>query len=254
MKRQFFIVALALVFGLKIAQAKQILTVAAAADLKFALDAFNAHFQKEHRDYTVRVTYGASGNLFAQADNGAPFDLFLSADANYPRQLLLRKKADSSSFFLYGIGHLVLWAPKSSKISIKNGFTALLGPKVGKIAIANPQHAPYGRAAQAALKKAGIYEKLKGKLVRGENVAQAAQFVQSGAADAGIIALSLALSHPMKAQGQFWTVPTQWYPRLEQGGVILKKAPNVAGARLFRRELTGKKGRAILQKFGFSFN
>ncbi len=253
MKKLFFVLCFALVAA-QIAQAKQIITVAAAADLKFALDAFNRQFQKGYPDYLVRVTYGSSGNLFAQADNGAPFDLFLSADATYPRQLIARKKADGSSFFLYGIGHLVLWAPKSSKIQVKNGFAALLEAQVKKIAIANPQHAPYGRAAQAALKKAGIYEKIKSKLVFGENVAQTAQFVQSGAADAGLIALSLALSPTMKAQGQFWNVPTKLYPRLEQGGVILQKAPNAAGARLFRQELSGKKGRAILQKFGFSFN
>ena len=243
-----------LLCAIQTAQAKQALTIAAAADLKFALDAFKAQFQKEHPDYLVRATYGSSGNLFAQADNGAPFDLFLSADANYPRQLIARKKAEASSFFLYGIGHLVLWAPKSSKIQVKNGFAALLGPQVTKFAIANPQHAPYGRAAEAALKKAGIYEKIKDKIVRGENVVQTAQFVQSGAADAGIIALSLALSPTLKAQGQFWQVPTNLYPRLEQGGVILNKAPNASGARLFRQELTSKNGRAILQKFGFSFN
>lgn len=252
MKKSFFAIALLLSL-MTVAQAKQNLTVAAAADLKFALDAFNARFEKDHPDYEVRVTYGASGNLFAQADNGAPFDLFLSADANYPRQLIEKKKADGKSFFLYGIGHLVLWAPKTSKIKVKSGFNALLSPQIRKIAIANPQHAPYGRAAEAALKKAGVYDKIKDKLVFGENVAQTAQFVQSGAADAGLIALSLALSPTMKAQGQFWNVPTKMYPRLEQGGVILSSSQNMAGARLFRQELMSKKGRAILKQFGFSF-
>ena len=112
-------------------------------------------FQKAHPDISVRVIYGASGNLFAQAENGAPFDLFLSADANYPRQLIAHKKADGKSFFLYGIGHLVLWAPKSSKVDVKNGFAALLGPQIKKIAIANPQHAPYGRAAAGGTEKSG---------------------------------------------------------------------------------------------------
>ena len=229
MKRQFFLLCAVLLCLINGTQAKQTITVAAAADLKFALDAFNSQFQKAHPDFSVRVIYGASGNLFAQAENGAPFDLFLSADANYPRQLIAHNKADEKSFFLYGIGHLVLWAPKSSKVDVKNGFEALLGPQIKKIAIANPKHAPYGRSAEAALKKAGVYEQIKSKLVRGENVAQATQFVQSGNADAGLIALSLALSPTLKAQGTFWDVPAKLYPRLEQGGIILKEGAQCSG-------------------------
>ena len=228
------------------------ITVAAAADLQFALGDFIAQFEKDHPDVKIKAIYGASGSLFAQIDNGAPFDLFLAADAKYPQQLIESKKADGGSLFLYAVGHLVLWAPKDAKVDVKQGFGALLDARVRKIAIANPATAPYGRAALAALQKAGVYEQIKDKIVLGENIMQTAQFVQSGAADAGVIALSLALAPPMKTQGTFWNVPLDWYPRLEQGGVILKNAPNAADAKLFCAELTGKRGRKILQRYGFS--
>ena len=146
----------------------------------------------------------------------------------------------------------MFWTRSDAKVDVKQGFGALLDARVRKIAIANPATAPYGRAALAALQKAGVYEKIKDKLVLGENIMQTAQFVQSGAADAGVIALSLALSPPMKAQGAFWNVPLAWYPRLEQGGVILKNAPNAADAKLFCAELNAKSGRRILQRYGFS--
>lgn len=234
------------------AQNSETVAVAAASDLKFALDEYIAQFEKERPGTKIRATYGASGSLFAQIDNGAPFDVYLAADAKYPRQLIENKKADSGSLFLYAVGHLVLWAPKDAKVDMKQGFRALLDARVRKIAIANPATAPYGRAAQAALQKAGIYEQIKDKLVLGENIAQTAQFVQSGAADAGIIALSLALAPTMKAQGKYWNVPLELYPRLEQGGVILQGAPNAAGAKLFCAGLTGKRGRKILQRYGFT--
>lgn len=159
------------------------ITVAAAADLSFALNDIVQEFYKEHPDAKVSVAYGSSGNLFAQIDNGAPFDVFLSADIDFPRKLIENKKAAADSLFSYAVGRVVVWVPNDSPVNVeKLGIEALLAPSVRKIAIANPEHAPYGRAAVAAMKKFGVYDKVSGKLVLGENIAQAAQFVESGAA------------------------------------------------------------------------
>src|SRR5262249_45950342 len=152
--------------------------------------------------------------------------------------------------FLYAVGHLVVWVPKDSAVDLEGkGTKALLDDRVRKIAIANPNHAPYGRAAEAALKKLGVYEKVKGKIVNGENVAQAAQFVEAGWADAGVIALSLALSPAMQNKGRYWEVPQDAFPRLEQGGVILSWAQDRKAAETLRDFLSGEKGKAVLKRF-----
>ncbi len=228
------------------------LLVAAAADLKFALDEVIAGFGKTHPQVTVKATYGSSGNLFAQIIQGAPFDLFLSADASFPRKLIATGKGEESDFFLYGIGRIVVWVPKSSPIDVeKEGIRALLCSTVKKIAIANPEHAPYGRAAVAALKHFGVHDGVTNKLVLGENVAQTAQFVGSGAADIGVIALSLAVAPKLKATGRYWEVPANAHPQLEQGGVVLTGGKNAAAARALRVMLMGKEGRAVLARYGF---
>ncbi|HEX5269878.1 MAG TPA: molybdate ABC transporter substrate-binding protein [Gemmataceae bacterium] len=226
--------------------------VAAAADLKFALDDAVTAFRARHPDIEVQVTYGASGNFYAQLSNRAPFDLFLSADIDYPRKLVEQGLADRDSEFLYAVGHLVLWVPNSSPLDVQGrGIDALLDPSIKKIAIANPKHAPYGRAAEAALKSLGVYDRVKEQLVLGENVAQAAQFAQTGAADAGVFALSLALAPPLRNDGRYWEVPPDAYPRLEQGGVILTWAQDRPAAEALRSFLTGDEGRAILKRYGF---
>jgi molybdate transport system substrate-binding protein len=226
--------------------------VAAAADLKFAFEDLTKAFRTKHADIVVLSTYGASGEFFAQLSNGAPFDLFLSADVTYPRKLIEQGQGVKDSEFIYAIGHLVVWLPKASTLDLdKRGLAALADPAVRKIAIANPRHAPYGRAAEAALKHTGVYEQIKDRLVFGENVAQAAQFAESGAADVGLIALSLALAPPLRDRGRHWDVPADAYPRLEQGGVILKGAKDMAAAQALRDFLTSDEGRAVLDKFGF---
>jgi len=228
------------------------ITIGAAADLKFALDQIVADFQKPHPNVTVKVSYGSSGNLFAQIENGAPFDMFLSADIDFPRKLIEQRKADADSLFSYAIGRVVLWVPNGSSIDVgKLGMSALLDPSIRKIAIANPDHAPYGRAAVAAMKKLGVYDKVAHKLVLGENIAQAAQFAQSKSADIGLIALSLALSPKMSSEGHYWEVPLDAYPRLEQGGVILSATKQPGLARAFRGSITGPQGRATLRRYGF---
>jgi len=228
------------------------ITIAAAADLKFALDEIALGFQTQHPDAKIITTYGSSGNLFAQIDNGAPFDLFLSADIDFPRKLIENKKAVADSLFSYATGRVIIWVPKESPIDVKKlGIEALLSPSVRKIAIANPEHAPYGGAAVAAMKKLGVYDKVSDKLVLGENIAQAAQFVESKAADIGVIALSLAVSPKMKDEGRYWEVPLDAYPRLEQGGVILAASKQPDLAREFRAALVGPQGRETLRRYGF---
>lgn len=226
--------------------------VAAAADLQFALDDVIQSFRARHPGIATKVSYGASGNLYAQLCNRAPFDIYLSADVSYPRKLVEAGLADKDSEFLYAVGHLVLWVPDSSSLDVKElGIKALLQPAARKIAIANPKHAPYGRAAEAALKSLGVYDQVKDRLVFGENIAQTAQFVQSGAADAGILALSLALAPALHDQGRYWEVPLEAYPRLEQGGVILSWASDRQAAEELRSFLLGDEGKAVLKRYGF---
>jgi molybdate transport system substrate-binding protein len=227
--------------------------VAAAADLKFALDDVAEEFRAKHPGIKVSVTYGSSGTLYAQLANEAPFDLFLSADIDYPRRLAEQGRAVQGSEFLYAVGHLVVWVPNGSKLDLdKLGIRAVTDPSVRRVALANPRTAPYGRAAEAALRRLGVYDEVKGRLAFGENIAQAAQLVESGGADVGLIALSLALSPPMREKGRYWPVPLDAYPRLEQGGVILAGAADAEAARRLRAFLTGAEGRAILKRYGFT--
>ena len=226
--------------------------VAAAADLKFAFDEVASEFQKKNPDIKITITYGSSGNFYAQLSNKAPFDLFLSADIAYPRKLTDSDLAVKESEFVYAVGHIVVWVPNSSKLDLdKLGIQAVTDPSVKKLAIANPRHAPYGRAAEAALKKLGVYDEVKDRLVLGENIAQTAQFVASGNAAAGIIALSLALAPAMREKGRYWMVPLDAYPRLEQGGVILTWAQDREAAQALRAFMTDRAGRAILKRYGF---
>ena len=228
--------------------------VAAAADLKFAMDEIVEAFRREHPAIGVQVTYGSSGNFYAQLSNHAPFDIFFSADVDYPRRLIREGVALADSEFLYGVGRLVVWVPRTSPIEVeKLGMQALLSPSVRRIAIANPRHAPYGRAAEAAMKNLGVYDQVKARLVLGDSVMQAAQFVDSGGAEVAIISHSLALVPPLRDKGRFWEVPLNAYPRREQGGVILSWAQDRAAAEAFRDFVLSEGGRAILLRHGFQF-
>jgi len=226
--------------------------VAAASDLKFALEDVLVGFRTKHPDIRVETTYGSSGNFFAQLQNRAPFDVFFSADMTYPMRLIEGGHARRGSEFMYAHGRLVLWAPADSKVDVeKLGMQALVEPEVRKVAIANPQHAPYGRAAEAAMKKAGLYDRVQSKLVLGENIAQTAQFVESGSVDLGLIALSLALSAPMKGKGRYWEVPEYMHPTLEQAGVILTWAKDLGAAEELRAFVMSPEGRSVLERYGF---
>lgn len=226
--------------------------VAAATDLKFALDEAVDVFRARHPNIKLQVTYGSSGNLYAQLVNHAPFDVFLSADVDYPHRLVREGLASEGDEFVYGVGRIVIWVPRSSSIDVeKLGMQSLLNPAVRKIAIANPRHAPYGRAAEAAMKSTGVYEQVKNRLVLGDTVLQAGQFVESGNADIGVISRSHALAPSLRDKGRFWEVPLDAYPRRVQGGVILSWVQSRSAADALRNFMLGEEGRTILRRFGF---
>ena len=228
------------------------LNVAAASNVQYALDKLITEFHAKQPDILVKVTYGSSGNFYAQLQNKAPFDLFFSADMEFPRKLAEAGLALDSKVFFYAAGRLALWTLKTSPLELEQlGMQALLAPSVIKIAIANPLHAPYGAAAVTAMKSSKVYEQIESKLVYGENIAQTAQFVQSGAADIGIIALSQAIAPQMLEVGHYWEVPVDSYPRLEQGGIILNWTEEAEDARTFRDFVLGDSGRKVLAQFGY---
>jgi molybdate transport system substrate-binding protein len=229
-----------------------VVRIAAAADMRFAMDEIIDAFRQKHPTIRVDVTYGSSGNFYAQLSNHAPFDIFFSADVDYPRRLIREGAALANTEFLYGIGRLVIWVPRASPIDIeKLGMKSLLDPSVKKIAIANPHHAPYGRAAVSAMQSTGVYDQVKDRIVFGDSVMQTAQFVESGGADIGLISHSLALAPTLREKGRYWEVPLAAYPRREQGGVILAWARDNSAAHALRDFVLGDAGKAILRRYGF---
>jgi molybdate transport system substrate-binding protein len=225
--------------------------LAAAADLRFALNELIRRFEERHH-IVVNASYGSSGTLYAQLLNEAPFDMFLSADIEYPRRLAARHLTVPDSEFTYAIGRLVAWVPSSSTLDVgRRGLEVIADPSVAHVAIANPEHAPYGRAAVEAMQAAGVYETVKRKLVFGENVEQALQFAQTEAADVGIVALSLAVAPTVRAHGRYVDIPLNSYAQITQGGAILRWAADLASARAFRAFLISREGRAVLEAYGF---
>jgi len=223
--------------------------VAAAADLKFAMDSLIKVFSSTRGNPGVKTVFGSSGNFFEQISNGAPFDLFFSADLDYPRKLQ-DQKLTLGPVTAYGTGHLVLWSKKIDPSGA--GINTLLDPTLTKIAIANPAHAPYGRRAEESLRYYKLYDKIKDRLVIGENISQTAEFVRSGAADIGILALSLALSPALQQQGgKYWLIPEESHQPLQQGYVLLQHARNNTGAEKFAAFMATPTAIAILKKFGF---
>ena len=227
--------------------------IAAASDLKFALEELLADFQQKNPGIHIKATYGSSGNFFAQLTNKAPFDLYLSADVDYPRKLIEAGRAIRESEFTYATGHLVLWVPKDSELKVEEkGIQTLFDASVKKISIANPKHAPYGRAAVASLKSLAVYEQVEGRLVLAENIAQAAQFIETGAADIGLISRSLAMAPTMKDKGRSWPIPETAHPPIVQSGVILNWVQDREAAEKVRSYLISDDGMAILKKYGFT--
>jgi molybdate transport system substrate-binding protein len=228
------------------------LTIAAAADLSSALKDIGDSFEK-NTGVHLRLSFGASGALTQQIENGAPFDLFFSADMGYPQQLIKDSQAEDSSLYEYAVGKLVLWVPADSALDVEHqGMQALLDPSVKKISIANPQHAPYGRAAVEALKHAGLYDRLSDRFVMGENISQAAQFVESGNTQAGFVALAHAVAPSMQGKGKYWIVPADYYAPLAQGVVILSRSSHKKEAEQFLQYFKTKPVSETLQKYGFT--
>ena len=232
---------------------RTIVAVAAAANLKFAFDELESEFEQQHPKFDAVITYGSSGHFFAQLTQGAPFDIFFSADANFPQQLVERKLASEDSTFTYAHGRIVVWVRNESVLDLDRlGLHAVVDPSVRKIAIANPRLAPYGVAAQQALNSHGLYEEARDRFVLGENITQAAHFVESGAADVGILALSLAVAPRMQQNGRFWEIPADAYEPIQQAGVILNSSSRPQAAEMFRDFVTRPEGQAILARFGYS--
>lgn len=243
--------ALLLLFAGSFASAQEI-TVAAASDMSAALPAIVAAYSKK-TGTTVKLSFGASGNLTNQIRNGAPFDVFFSADEGFPHQLIDEGLASGSTLYRYAVGRLVLWVPNDSTLDLsKLGIKALLDPSVKKIAIANPATAPYGRAAVEALRHFGIYDQISDKLVIGENISQAAQFVESGNAQAGLVALSHALAPAMKGKGRYWAMPLDAYPTLNQAAVVLSKSKQQSAAQEFLEFLRTAEATSLLASYGFT--
>lgn len=227
------------------------ITVAAASDLQGVLPEIAARFERES-GVKSRLTFGSSGTFFAQIQNGAPFDLLLSADIDYPRRLEQAGLTAPGTLYQYAIGQIVLWTATRNQALVVGGLPGLTSANVRRIAIANPEHAPYGRAAVAALKSAGIYEQVRAKLVLGENISQAAQFVQSGNADVGIVARSIVSIPRVAAEGVAIDIPSTSYPPIEQGAVVIKAAKNQDAARRFLAFLRTPAPIVLLRRFGFT--
>jgi molybdate transport system substrate-binding protein len=246
----FLFLALLLLCARPITAQKRQIRVAAASDLQAIMPRVAKAFEDQQR-ISVEVTYGSSGNFFAQIRNGAPFDVFFSADSEFPARLVAGNLADPSSALVYAVGSLVLWVPANSQCEPQNEkWNCLLQPGVAKIALANPAHAPYGRAAVSAVQSAHIYDQIRAKLVLGENVSQAAQFVQSGNAQAGLLAFS-QMQVPALRSGKYWRIPKESYPPIEQTVVSLKSARDKPAADDFIAFVTQGPGRTILQQSGF---
>jgi molybdate transport system substrate-binding protein len=226
------------------------LRIAAAADLQFAMAEIIAAFAKKDPGTKVAATYGSSGRFRSQILEGAPFDLFFAADTENPAAVAQGKKA-AGVVFPYATGRLSLWAPRTSALALDGGLSVLKNAAVRKVAIGNAAHAPYGRIAEEAIRKAGLQDAVAKKLVRGDSIAQAAQFVESGAADVGLIAASLAESPVLKAKGKTVPVDEGLYTPLRQSGVVIK-GPREKEARRFQEFFLGEEGRRILRAYGLS--
>ena len=224
------------------------ITIAAAADLKFAMDEIVIGFKQSHPGNEVEVIYGSSGKFHTQIRQGAPYDLYFSADIGYPRELA-EKGLSASEVKPYAVGRIVLWS--NSIDASKMTLASLTDPKISRIAIANPKHAPYGKRAEEALRASGLWDKVQPKLVFGENIAHTAQFIQTGNAQIGIIALSLAVNPELAKKGGYYLISDRFHQPLEQGYVITKRGANNQLAKQFAEHMSSKETRRIMTKYGF---
>lgn len=237
--------------GLSGLHAASQVTVAAAANLVYVLESLKSEFKAAHPDISLETITGASGNLFAQTKSGAPYDVFLSADVDYPRKLIEAGLADPSTLSIFARGRLVFWSGHSP-VAERDLSATLSDPEMKKIALANPKTAPYGRAAQQVLERLGAWKPDSTRWVYGENISQTAQFVESGNADGGFVALSLVLSPRLKGKASYLEIPESWHEPLDHAGVITLHGKDKAEARLFLSFLREPAARRVLVRFGYS--
>jgi len=228
-------------------------TIAAAADLTYCIEDLNQTYRQSHAGTELKVSTGSSGNFSTQIENGAPFDLFLSADVQYPKRLANGGYVDQSTLTVYAVGRIVLWTAKPDTVNLDRGLEVLRDRvAVKRIALANPEHAPYGRAAKAVLENSGLWSEVQDRIVQGENIAQTAQFVETGNADAGFVALSLLLSPNLKNRGRYIEVDTKLYPKLEQAMVLTTNGSKRSAARDYFQFLRSEAARKIFDQYGFT--
>lgn len=225
--------------------------VAAASDLRFALEEIAAVFEREGA-ILVRPTFGSSGQLATQIEQGAPFDVFFSANETFVHALAQKGWIDRDSIRLYAVGRIVLWVPNPSPLDVSKGMLVLLDERIRFISIANPEHAPYGQAAVQALRAAGILTRVQSRLVLGENVSHALQFAQTGNADLGIVALSLAVAPTVRALGRYQLIPAYLHRPIRQAVGVTTKTPRADLARQFVAFANSPAGRAIMRRYGFT--
>jgi len=208
-------------------------------------------FKKVAPNITLAITYGASGSLYSQISNGGPFDVFLSADTGYP-QKLVDSGLTSGQVLIFGAGRLCLWTSNTTGLDLADGLAVLKDERVKKIAIANPEHAPYGKAAQAALKSAGLLDAVRSKLVMGESVEQTATFARTGAAEVALVAKSQASTAPLNTEGRSFDIPDALYQPIQHGAVVLKSAQDLTAAQTFMNFLGGPAAQPVLSSRGLA--
>jgi len=224
--------------------------VAAAANMTYVLEPLNEAFEKAEPGITVTSETGSSGGIVAQIGNGAPYDVFLSADMDFPAKLVAMGEADRASLVTYAFGRLVLWTTRRG-LELGSVESVVRNPSVLKIAIANPATAPYGRAAEEVLSRLGVAAEARPKLVVGENVTQAAQFVSSGNADAGFVAYSIVVAPNLGERGRWVEIPAALYAPIAQGAVLTRHGMTNPAARRYLQFLRATEARGILARFGY---
>lgn len=227
-----------------------IVSIAAASNFSVALDALNAEFKKFSPKASVLVATGASGSIVAQVRNGAPYDVFLSADLDFPKALIKEHEADPKTLTAFATGRLVLWTTRP-KLELKSVAETLRDPSVKKVAIANADTAPYGRATRSVLEKLNLWTDLKGRIVVGENITQTAQFVETGAADLGFVAMAAVLSPKLKNKGHWIEVPADSYPPMVHAAVLTNRGVKKAEAKEYLEFLRSPMAQDVLKRYGY---
>ncbi len=228
----------------------RLLDVAAAADLRYAFEELGPAFERQ-AGVRLRFSFGSSGQLAAQIASGAPFDVFFSANEAFVERLARSGAVVAASVHLYAVGRLVLWVRRDAPVDPAQGLRALDDPWVRFVAIAHPDHAPYGAAAREALMADGRWVRVRAKLVYGENVGHALQLVQTGNADVGLVALSLALAPPVAPHGRYWLIPQALHTPIRQAAAVTARSARQAEARAFLAFVTGPAGRPVMRRYGF---